>query len=88
MAPQGIGGATMFRYLSKRKCPECSFDFVVVLLDRDSRMQWINGFCGQCDHNFLWKLFRRKSPDQSRNAFMNSLAAANDVGPRRTRSKE
>lgn len=76
MAPQGIGGAMMLRYLSKRKCPECAFEFVVVLLDRDSRMEWSNGFCGRCDHNLLWKLFRGKSPDQSRNASMDSLAAA------------
>ena len=84
----GVGCATMFRYLPKRKCPLCAFDFVVVLLDRDSRMQWINGFCGQCDHNLSWKLFRRKRSDQSRNAFIDSLAPANDVGPRKKRAKE
>jgi len=74
----------MLRYLSKRQCPEYSFDFVVVLLDRDSLMQWINGFCGRCDHHLSWKLFRRKVSDESTNAFLDSLTEVNSIGLRTT----
>ena len=74
----------MLRYLSNRQCPECTFDFVVVLLDRDSLMQWINGFCGRCDHHLSWKLFRRKASEESTNAFLDSLTEVNSIGLRTT----
>src|ERR687895_1027862 len=77
----------MLTYLSKRKCPQCDFDFVVVLLDCNSRMQWINGFCGKCDHNISWKLFRRKAAYETRNCFVDSSTTTSDMGSRRNTSQ-
>jgi hypothetical protein len=51
----------MLKYLDNRKCPKCLCDFVVVLLDRSSRVQSINGFCGSCDHRINWRLIRKKT---------------------------
>jgi hypothetical protein len=77
----------MLTYLSKRKCPKCAFDFVVVLLDCHSRMQWINGFCGKCDHNISWKLFRRKAAYETRNYSVDSRTVTSDMGPGRNTSQ-
>ena len=51
----------MFKYLNKRRCPRCYYDFVVVLVDCSAWMQRINGFCGSCDHYLDWQLFRFES---------------------------
>jgi hypothetical protein len=77
----------MLTYLSKRRCPKCAFDFVVVLLDCDSRMQWINGFCGKCEHNISWKLFRRRAAYEARNCIVDSSATTSNMGPRRNTSQ-
>jgi hypothetical protein len=51
----------MIRYLRKRKCPKCLCDFVVFLLDRSSRIQSVNGFCGNCDHCINWQLIHKRT---------------------------
>jgi hypothetical protein len=77
----------MLTYLSKRRCPKCAFDFIVVLLDCNSRMQWINGFCGRCEHNISWKLFRRRAAYEARKCTVDSSITASDMGPRRNTSQ-
>jgi hypothetical protein len=77
----------MLTYLSKRRCPKCAFDFVVVLLDCNSRMQWINGFCGRCEHNISWKLFRRRAAYEARKCTVDSSLTTSNMGPRRNTSQ-
>jgi hypothetical protein len=55
----------MFRYLKKRRCPRCYYDFVVVVIDCNAWMRRINGFCGKCDHYLDWQLFRSEFVQQS-----------------------
>jgi hypothetical protein len=58
----------MFKYLNKRRCPRCYYDFVVVLIDCSAWMRRINGFCGKCDHYLDWQLFRSQSVQRSNDA--------------------
>jgi hypothetical protein len=66
--------AAMFKYLKKRKCPRCYYDFVVVLIDCSGWMRRINGFCGRCDHYVDWQLFRSEVVQRSKDAAMNALS--------------
>jgi hypothetical protein len=63
----------MIKYLRKRKCPRCFREFVVILFDRSSRVQSINGFCGDCDHSLSWHIihntaFANRSETPKQNA--------------------
>jgi hypothetical protein len=51
----------MISYLRKRKCPNCFCDFVIVLVDRSSHIQSVNGFCGNCDYCINWQLIQKGS---------------------------
>jgi hypothetical protein len=84
---EGVNAYPMLTYLSKRRCPKCAFDFVVVLLDCNSQMQWINGFCGRCEHNISWKLFRRRAAYEARKCTMDSSITTSGMGPRRNTSQ-
>ena len=64
----------MFKYLNKRRCPKCSYDFVVVLVDCSAWMQRINGFCGRCDHYLDWQLLRSISSQRSDGAGIEAVA--------------
>jgi hypothetical protein len=64
----------MFKYLNKRRCPKCYYDFVVVLVDCSARMRRINGFCGRCDHYLDWQLFRSKSSQRSNDVGIDGLS--------------
>src|SRR5947208_2919602 len=48
----------MIKYLAKRRCPKCSYSFIVMLLEHCRRMHTVNGFCGHCDHSIMWHLIR------------------------------
>jgi hypothetical protein len=66
--------AAMFKYLKKRKCPKCYYDFVVVLIDCSGWMRRINGFCGKCEHYLDWQLFRSELVQVSSDAGKNALS--------------
>src|SRR5436309_15779019 len=56
----------MIKYLAKRRCPKCSYSFIVMLLEHGRRMHTVNGFCGHCDHSSIWQLLRGKASMDSR----------------------
>ena len=64
----------MFKYLNKRRCPKCYYDFVVVLVDCSAWMRRINGFCARCDHYLDWQLFRSKSSQGSNGAGIEAVS--------------
>src|SRR5438309_11619082 len=58
----------MIKYLAKRRCPKCSYSFVVMLLEYGRRMQTFDGFCGHCDHSIMWQLIRGEASMDSRSS--------------------
>jgi hypothetical protein len=70
----------MFRYLKKRKCPRCYYDFVVVLIDCSAWMRRINGFCGKCDHYLDWQLFRSEFVQRSSDVGLDAISQ-NELHP-------
>ena len=64
----------MFRYLRKRRCPRCYYDFVVVLIDYGAWIRRINGFCGKCDHYLDWQLFRSESVQRASDAGLDAVS--------------
>src|ERR687898_1300986 len=71
---RGRSAVAMFKYLKKRRCPRCDYDFVVVLIDCSAWMRRINGFCGRCDHYLDWQLFRSKSSQRSNDAGIEAVS--------------
>src|ERR671911_879043 len=71
---RGRSAVAMFKYLKKRRCPRCDYDFVVVLIDCSAWMRRINGFCGKCDHHLDWQLFRSEFVQRSSDTALDAVS--------------
>jgi len=76
----------MIKYLAKRRCPKCSYSFVVMLLEHGRRMQTVNGFCGHCDHSIMWQLIRGEASMDSRSSVR--ITARNSISLARTMTSQ
>src|SRR5438093_12447982 len=74
----------MIKYLTKRRCPKCSYSFIVMLLEHGGRMHTVNGVCGHCDHSIMWQLIRGKASIDSRSNAR--LTARNSISLHRTKT--
>jgi len=76
----------MIKYLAKRRCPKCSYSFIVMLLEHGRRMQTVNGFCGHCDHSIMWQLIRGEASMDSRSSVR--ITARNSISLDRTMTSQ